>query len=108
MAAATTNLATDERQPLLVPPPLTADATVGADLGENGESPALNAALVAPPSTQRARWTPLSIACTALAWAAGIVVLVFLIKGFIEADDVEVRCNGRAGVFRMLIQALVV
>lgn len=89
-APATTNLATDERAPLLVPPPaLTADASIRSHDPEAGADPAL-AAHEAPPAP-RAPWTPWTIFWTALVWGAGLVGLVLLIKGFIEADDVEVR-----------------
>jgi hypothetical protein len=87
---ATTNLATDERQPLLPPPPpLTADTTVTGSLGDPEARPA--AASVDPPAPPEPEpWTKTSIFWYSVMWTGIIVTAVYIVKGLIESDDVNV------------------
>ena len=80
-----TDPAIDERQPLLPPAALASDVEVP---GHDEENPVVAQQLQESPKQKRSWWT---IGWYTVLAAFGIFFTVLFIKGFIDADDVEVR-----------------
>ena len=76
--------AADERQPLLPPAALASDEEVQRPSEEENLE---QTAEVEPVKTERTWWT---IIWYAVLTALGVFFLVLFVKGFIDADDVEV------------------
>lgn len=87
VADSTPAIIVDERRPLLadVEQPLNAGPATGAQ--DDTDAGNLTKDDDAPPETKRTWWT---IFWYALFTTAGVVILGVFIKGFIDADDVEV------------------
>lgn len=77
----------DERQPLLPPTALVADAELPQ---HDEEAPAQVIEEAEVVKTERTWWT---IAWYSILTALGVFFTVLFVKGFIDADDVEVRTD---------------